>query len=125
MYQIIFHEPYDPDKFDSGIRKYRELSRRDLYKLFDEGWIDPDECTDHSPTMKEFCDFITMHPLIKAHGYVTDRTQEKCRVVITGLEYHQAVIMEMLVDFVQKFKNADEFNTGVRVLWCDYKFRMD
>jgi len=124
MYQLIFHEPYSPEKFRSGARKFRELARRDLYTLFDEGWIHPEEGGIDSPTMEEFCDFITIHPLIRAHGYVLDPDHENCRVIITGLEYHQTVIMEMLVDFVHKFKNADEFHTGVRVLWCDYQNRL-
>ena len=120
MYQVIFDEPYVPEKFDHGIRSFDTLPRRSVNAVYGAGWINPEERTGRSPAMKEFLDFIAIHPLMQAHGYVTDKTQNNGRVVITGLSYHSYVTMRMLVDFVPKFKDADEFSAGVRKLWCNY-----
>ena len=117
---IIYGEGYLPSKYSGGVRCFEKLELKALEKLLDKGMIDPEGTQNYSPTVEEFYGFMQKHPLFTAHGYTVSPERDDCRTTIDGIEYNGAVTMEMVIDFTDLCKGADEFLVGTDHLYCWY-----
>lgn len=118
--RIIFGEGFNESKYRGGVRRFEKLGLKELEKLFEGGFIDPNGTQNYSPTAEEFYEFIKRHPLFTAHGYTVSPERTDCRTTIEGIEYDGAVTMEMVIDFTDLCNGADEFTVGLDHLYCWY-----
>lgn len=118
--KIIFGEKYKQNKYLGGCRSFSDLDVDALKQLIDMNFIDLEECQNFSPSVEEFYEFMKSHPCITCHGYAVSPERSDYRVTIEGLEYIGIVTMEMLVDFVDMFREADEFSVSTNGLYCWY-----
>lgn len=117
---ILFGEEYNEDKYGGGCRSFSDLDVESLKKLIDMDFIDLSEAQNYAPSVEEIYYFMKDHPLVTCHGYAVSPDRSDYRVSIEGIEYCGAVTMEMLVDFVDMFKEADEFSVSTNGLYCWY-----
>lgn len=107
-----------PPKYLGGCEHFERLPLDDLNLLLDEGFIDPEECQNCSPTTMEFKEFMEMYPGVTLHGYIVSPERSDYRVTIEGFEYHGNVSKEMLKMFIDKFRFADDFTCDDDYLYC-------
>lgn len=69
-----------------GIRMFNGATVKQIKTLLDEGFLDPEDAQNDSPTAIEFFEFMQEHPTLTAHGYVVEPARIDCRVTIEGLE---------------------------------------
>ncbi len=84
-----------------------------LEELVREGFIDPKERQNFSPTTLEFLEFMRKHPGVVAHGYAVSPYRDDYRVTIEGLlvlpeDYHA----DLHYDFEKFCQEADELKLG-------------
>ena len=109
--ELVFGEAQDWSKSMGGIKRYRDLTVDCLEKLVKEGFADPEETQNDSPTTQEFLEFMQQYPKARAHGYVVSNDREDVGVTVEGLEVDRAdVTTKLFRDFVQLCRYADEFN---------------
>lgn len=110
-----------PPKYLGGCESFKGLTLEALDLLLDEGFIDPEECQNCSPTTVEFKEFMEMYPEVKLHGYIVSPERSDYRMTIEGLEYCGDVSKEMLQEFVNRYRFADDFicNDGYLYCWFD------
>lgn len=107
-----------PPKYLGGCQSFMGLTLSQLNLLLDEGFIDPEECQNCSPNTMEFKAFLEEYPEATLHGYIITPDRSDYRMTIEGLEYHGDVSREMLSDFIDMFRTADEFTQGQEFLYC-------
>jgi len=73
--------------YGGGIALFSYLSRESLEKLIAEGFANPENNQNISPTLGKFLNFIKEHPNFTVNGYAVEAERDDCRVTITGLEY--------------------------------------
>lgn len=89
------------------------ISLETLEAMVQEGFIDPQERQNFSPTAMEFLEFMRKHPRVVAHGYAVSPYRDDYRVTIEGLlvlpeDYHS----DLHNDFEQFCREADELRLG-------------
>ena len=60
------------------------------------------------------------HTELKAHGYVVSPDRDDYRVSIEGLQYSGEVSAELMVEFVELCRYADEFSATLSGLYCRF-----
>ena len=108
---------YPPEYF-GGCQHFVELTLSQLNSLLDEGFIDPEERQNCAPDTMEFKAFLETYPEATLHGYIITPDRDDYRVTIEGLEYHGEVSREMLSDFIDMFRTADDFIQDQEYLYC-------
>lgn len=107
-------------EYPSDIKYIEELSIEQLNALNKEGLLDLEEQQNYSPTIKEFIDFMSEFPQVKAHGYIVSPQRDDCRISIEGLICNENITEELLFQFANGFHLADEFQVSkecLRVWW--------
>ena len=73
-----------------GIRSYNYLSPDLLEKLVEEGYADPEERQNDSPSIEEWLTFIEENPTlenkISFHGYVVHKDRGDRRISVEGIQ---------------------------------------
>ncbi len=121
--RILFANPANADWGRSDL-KYVTLSLENVQDLWDNNFIDPDECQNDSPTTRKFYNFMKKFPgKVFAHGYATslERGKEDYRVTIEGLLVNQEdVTEEIKKSFKRLCSKADELELDTRLYsWWD------
>ena len=106
------------EQYLGGIKRFVGLKLPQLNLLLEENFIDPEECYNLSPDTMEFKAFLEVYPEAKLHGYLVSPERNDYRVTIEGVEYDGDVSKEMLMDFVDAFRYADEFTCEDDYLYC-------
>lgn len=105
--------PYLVDKNrEDACKRFNNLDIMTLDRLLYEGLISGDSCQNFSPTAQEFANFMHMYPFITAHGYIIIEPRVDARITIEGIEGSYKDMSnptEFLIDFVSRFRHADEF----------------
>jgi hypothetical protein len=116
-----------------GIRRYEYLSPELLEKLVEEGYADPEECQNDSPTIQEWLDFIKENPTlsnkISFHGYIVHKDRTDRRISIEGIQ--SSPILESVMNDVKFTEKeieainffchyADELSITENKLWVWY-----
>jgi hypothetical protein len=107
-----------PVDYWGGCCSFKGLTLDQLNLLLDEGFADPDEQQNSAPDTSEFKSFLEEYPKATLHGYIISPDRDDYRVTIEGLEYDGEVSKEMLSDFIEMFRFADDFNVGDDFLNC-------
>jgi hypothetical protein len=96
--------------FDTGgdIFFFQGVRAEAVAQLLAEGYLDPDERQNDSPSASEFFAFMQRHPEVLAHGYATSIEREDYRVTIEGVSYRGPVSEQLRREVVQLFGSADE-----------------
>ncbi len=103
-----------------GCINFEGLNKKRFDLLLEENFIDPDDSQNESPTAKEFKDFMDRYPDVTAHGYAISPDRCDCRITIEGISYNGSVSKEMMKDFIDMCRYADEFVCENNCLYCWY-----
>ena len=119
---ILFGEPYSEEKYEGGIRRFDNLSWKKFDNLIDQGIFALDRDQEDPRPVRKIYDYLQYHHLLRGNGYVCspDGHGPDGTIVIEGIDYKGIVTMEMLIDFVDMFRDADEFAAGINRLHCFY-----
>ena len=112
---IIFGNSLE-EKYD--IKSFSKLSVEKAKELLDKNFADPDDAQNDAPTFQEMIDFCTKYPQVKMHGYAVNISRSDYRVTIEGLEYNGIVSKELMIEFTNLFRDADDFNVQENELFC-------
>ena len=81
--------------------------------LIKEGYADPRDCQNSSPSMKEFRNFMKRHSgIITAHGYIILPPRDDARVTVEGCE-GVGLSPEAMQEVIEEFRHADDFNFDI------------
>lgn len=116
-----------------GIRRYEYLSPELLEKLVEEGYADPEERQNDSPTIQEWLDFIEENPAllnkISFHGYIVHKDRTDRRISIEGIQssyilesvMNDVTLTEKEIEAIKFFCNsADELSITSNKVWVWY-----
>lgn len=126
---MIFGEDYKPENYGprgSTVRRFKGMGIVAAEALITQGFLDPEERQNDSPTVREFIDFAKDHldANFRFHGYVVGPEREDCRVSIEGIQSgYDDINKETILDFVKMFMvNYPANDTDVRYdnLYCWY-----
>ena len=121
--EYLFGE-YDKTKYRfGGTRQVSNLTWIELEYLFNNNFLDPEDCQNCSPTAKEIYDFIKDHKDFCAFGYAVSPDRDDYRITLEGIERVEGagVIVDTgeLKDFVKFARFADEFDVDCGYAWWD------
>jgi len=105
---IIITGEKKSNKYDTY--SFQNMSLETLQKLFDESFIDPESSQNDSPTFESTLEFMKNHPRFTCHGYAVTIDRDDYRVSIEGVDLDAAATINELIDFVNEYRFADEFN---------------
>jgi len=97
-----------------------EMSLDTLKQLEAAALLDPEETQNDSPSIREFMEFMRIHPGVTAHGYTIGGNRTDARVSIEGLHYSGVMTLEFAAEVANRFHFADEFEisvNGFRIWW--------
>lgn len=126
---LIFGEDYKPGNYGirgSLVRHFKGMNIVTAEALIAQGFLDPNETQNDSPTVREFIDFAKEHldADFRFHGYAVGPEREDCRVSFDGIESSKdAISKETLLDFVKTFLvkyHADDADVNDDWLMCWY-----
>ena len=107
-----------PVNYMGGCYRFEGLTLDQLNLLLDEGFIDPEERQNDAPTTIEFKSFLEAYPDATIHGYIISPNRDDYRISIEGAEYNGDVSKEMMIDFIEMFRFADDFTVSDNCLYC-------
>lgn len=113
---------YNKDAYKyGGIRHFENLDADTLKQLLDEGFIEPEEVQNYSPTTMEFYEFISAHPNFTAHGYAVSPNRDDYRITLEGIECHESCDAKTMREFIELCRFADELsmNDEYMYAWWD------
>jgi hypothetical protein len=113
---VLYKSPSD------SVRKFSGLSIQKLDQLLAGKFIDPDFSFNNAPTAREFIDFMAAHPLLTAHGLVTNYDRKDYKVTIQGLDIMDSAMVNPMMkkDFQEFCIDADSLFTD-NILYSDWK----
>jgi len=123
---MIFGKDYNPEDYDGLTKRFEGMTIATAEALIAQGFLDPKETQNNSPTVREFIDFAKDHldADFRFHGYVVGPEREDCRVSFEGIESNNDEISrETLLDFAKMFLveyPADDTDVGYERLYCWY-----
>ena len=123
--QIVFHRHYDPKVYERGygISRFKDLPLNVIKRLIEEGYLDPNDYQNSSPTVSSIVKFVEEHDPAnwRFHGYVVSAERDDTRVSIEGINSLKPLGKDDLIDFLQEFRYADEMEAGQdRPVYCWY-----
>lgn len=99
-------------EFDSdyigGIRHFSKMTYSTLLFMVANGFADPNEYQNCSPTTQDFLEFLQLHPNFTVMGYVVHSDRDDYRLSVDGLEGERLSYQD-IVDFANFAHGADEF----------------
>ena len=99
----------DADRNKNQLLYFEGLSAETLATLVEEGFADPDDTQNNSPSIGEFLEYMQAHPKVTAHGYIVGKERSDARVSIEGLHSGTADAEEQ-IEFLEWNRGADELN---------------
>ena len=111
-----------PVIYSGGAFSFNNMSLKTLKSLFENGFIDLEDCQNESPTIGQFKDFVEKYPNenIRFIGYLISPERDDYRISIEGIEAKSHNI-EFMKNFAKLFSMADEFvcEVGHQRCWYD------
>ena len=93
-----------------GVADFDDLTLATLDTLISEGFADPRDTQNSSPSIKQFRDYMAEHPNVTAHGYLVSNDRDDRRVSIEGLSLAYDATPEEQLDFMEWNHGADELD---------------
>lgn len=117
---IIFGEPYNPQKYLGGCRRFEQLNLEQLTQLEALGALDMDDAQNESPTISEILAFLTSRDTEGwyAGGYCISPDRGDFRISIDAVGKSTPPSRDDLIDFVKMFRYADELSIDDGSLYC-------
>ena len=115
-------DSYFGDKeYRGGIRNFDNLDVVALTTMLDMKFADPDECQNCSPSIRDFHNFMIIHPNVTAHGYVVCSERPDYRLTIEGLFCEGELTDKLIADFIKFCNGCDELTVNDNTLrsWWD------
>lgn len=107
--RIIFGK-YDPESYRLGGCKNFHCSYATMKKLFDEEFIDPDDCQNYSPSAKDFMEYLDGVDNVEFIAYAISPTRDDYRITIEGADVEiEDTDYDTITRLVGLFGGADEF----------------
>lgn len=117
--EIIFGK-YEPNLYAGGYRGFEKMELNTLKELVDKGFADLDECQNSSPSIEEFINFMESHDGFVVNGYAISDDRLDYRVTVTTiLATDECDNSKNLKDFVDAFREADDFYSDKLYAWWD------
>lgn len=118
---ILWGEPKDWSHSMSGIFSFRNLSAMKCRELLEKGFADPEDCQNSAPSFLEITEFLERNPNFTGHGYAVSPDRNDYRVTIEGVEAHGPLSNSEKNEFVDLFRQADDFTLkdDVAFAWFD------
>lgn len=115
--QIIFGK-YEPKSYCGGVRYFKRMNASTLRRLIKEGFCNPEDCQNCSPSNEEFLEFMEDNDGYFVNGYVLSADRNDYRVSIESIERADNIeTKEELEAFVIFARGADEFDTKGYAWW--------
>lgn len=112
---------YDPKHYArGGVRYFDHIDAQTLRELEYQGFLDPEDAQDFSPTAGDILYWMEQNPGFTAHGYAVSPERFDCRVAIEGVEFRGNVTLDNLIPFTEMFRHADDFDIRDNGLYCWY-----
>lgn len=100
---------YDQSKNCGGVRHF-ECNVDLMNQLIKEGFADPDECQNDSPSIKDFMDTVNGDESVEFECYAVDINRDDYRITIEGIRaYIPDTDYDRINLYVEQFRYADEF----------------
>ena len=107
--EIIFGK-YDPDKYFGGCRNF-ECTKEVMQILFNEGFIDPDEYQNCSPSTKDFMETVKDIDGVTFGCYAISPDRDDYRITIDSIDIEiPDTDYDNISLLVESFHYADEFS---------------
>lgn len=120
---MIYGEPYNPSCYMGGMRRFDRISLGVAKQLIADGFLDPDDRQNNSPSAQEMIDFCDDgNPGWYFHGYTISPDRLDCRVTLEGVGYDGSLTAEDAIAFGKFFRLADELEyseDGPAYCWYD------
>lgn len=108
------------DDYKGGIEYFENLTINKFKMLLDEGFIDPKDCQNESPSAYDFYNFMFKYPELNAHGYAVSPERDDYRVTIEGLAGAKTDDAKLKSDFIEFCKSASSLKTENKLYsWWD------
>ena len=113
---------YDPEKYKWGGCARCDMPYEKFKLLYDEGFIDPDETQNESPSTNEFIEATSgFEDWVEFEAYAISPERGDYRITIEGINvWIPEGKDEELCYFVEQFRYADEFS----ICPCDNGFHL-
>jgi hypothetical protein len=98
--------PYDPSEMGDIVSI--RVDAEQLHLLVDEGFADPEDAQNDSPSLEAFLAFMDDHGMFQAHGYAVPSKRNDYRISIEGLVGRVLNDTDTVLDFVLFCRQADE-----------------
>lgn len=115
--EIIFGS-YEPEEYSGGARRYEHLSLKEVKKLIDLKFMDPDEAINNCPPVREFVAFMERFDGYTVSGYTIINTRGDYRVDIDAISKEGEISKEEENELYKLSIDADEQNIGEGSVWC-------
>jgi hypothetical protein len=110
----------------TDIERFRHLDIKTLEQLLEEGFIEPEECQNFSPTTSQIYEFMKRYPGVRCHGYAVSGLRSDCRVTLEGVEFKGKINESLKDEFLafsegcdELYCNDDEDGTMTLYSWWD------
>ncbi|OPZ88523.1 MAG: hypothetical protein BWY74_03105 [Firmicutes bacterium ADurb.Bin419] len=99
----------------------RSFVLKTFENLLIQRFIDPEDCQNEAPSVKEIFGFMCKYPQVIAFGYAVSPKRKDYRVSIEGIYVPQEkVTLQLKEDFIKFCQNADELLTEDKLYaWWD------
>jgi hypothetical protein len=89
---------------------YEGLNAAALETCIKQGWADPEETQNSSPSIAEILEFIKANPSFVVHGYLITAKRDDKRISVEGVIAVKEPTPQEYKNYVGMFHQADEFD---------------
>ena len=115
--EILFGS-YEPELYVGGIRRFENLTPRQLDDLVLLRFLDPLERHNLCPCALDIWRFMEKYPGYVATGYAVSAMRDDYRVSLDGLQKDGYDTENELDEFYRRFREADNFGVGTKKMYC-------
>ena len=112
--------PYYTDPELGGLRYFSDLPLDVLEELIKDGFVEMGEWNSCDGVEQLFLPFMRRNPQFGAHGYAVMPVRPDERITIEGVEWHDIMTKDELIDFVLTFRFADDMELEADFARCWY-----
>lgn len=109
----------DMGQTEGGIVHFESMGLNVAKHCLKNGWLNPEESQNDSPTVAQIIAFMERCPSFSAHGYVVAATRKDARISFEGVQAFKKPTRKELDDFILLFRGADDFSLNPPFAWFD------
>lgn len=124
--QLIYGRILQPDEVFGGLASFSiglyacgtPINVSIAEQLVENGWLDPEDRQNNSPSAGEFIKFCKQYPQVKLIGYTIVPERDDCRTSIEGLFCDHDINQDLISAFSELYYDADEFEVNDETLYA-------